>query len=105
MKYWNDDFDTYAAETLDDIKAEMIANNIIDESDWEPENFSEVNGDDKRCRDIPIEDIDRVKYKKDPEYKKEMETKHFHTLSHIFNSDKRPESTTGKAWLICSTEY
>ena len=105
MKYWCDDYDTYAAETLDDVKAEQIALDIVSESDWETENWRETDGCQKMWV-TPFEDLDINRMNADPEYKMEMEKLHQKTLDEVFNSPElKPESETGRAWFMCSTEY
>jgi hypothetical protein len=105
MKYWNDDYDTYAAESLEDVKAEQVAINVINEPDFEPENWTECEGS-KKIWTISLEDLDLKRMKTDFEYKAEMQKLHIKTLDEVFSSPElKPETATGKAWFMGSTEW
>ena len=105
MKYWCDEYDTYAAETLDDVKAEKIAAKIISEDEWDSADWSERDGS-VRLWIIPIEDLEHERMKNDSEYKAAMEKEYLKTLDEVFSDPSlRPDSETGRAWFMCSTEW
>lgn len=106
MRFWSNDYDTWAADDLTDIKAEMLASNIISEDDWDSDDWQEVSG--TGCMwIIPQEDINMTRYRNNTEYAKYMREKYFKTLDYVFDSADHGGfgSLTHKAWLMCSTEW
>lgn len=107
MKFWCDDYDTYAAENLDDVRIEQEANGLGADY-WDAEAWVECSGD-KQVWVTPFDEIDGLDKKRmadDPEYKKALKQAHCKTLEEIFNSPElRPSSITGKAWFMSTSEY
>lgn len=107
MKFWYDYFDTYAAETLDDVKKEQIADGLIDEAYWDADCWRERDGSALVWM-TPMDEIsaeDKMRMIDDPKFRGEMIKSHCKSLEEIINSpDLRPLSKTGKAWLLGSTE-
>lgn len=107
MKFWCDDYDTYAAETLDDVRVEQEASGLGADY-WDAEAWNECSGS-KQVWVTPfdeIDDLDKKRVVDEPEYRETFRKIHCKSLDEIFNNPElRPVSTTGKAWYMSTTEH
>lgn len=103
MKFWTDDYECWAAETLDDLKRGKIEQKFIDESEWDPDDWEECCPNTMMW-DCPLEDLDFNEMKCNPAYKTEMGKKYKITLQQAYDalSDKEKEDC---AVPLASTEY
>jgi len=105
MKFWTDDYDTYASEDVAFIKEEQIKAGVIDAEDFEEDDWEEVSPT-KRIWICGLDDIDSRRYKEDKEYKESIDKQYSKTLEEAFaDKDNLYYSETGKAWFMGSTEY
>lgn len=101
MKFWSDDCETYAAESIEDLEEELKALGVVSE-EWpfDPEDWREVSKKERMWVDP---DVDFQRMKTDKTYEKEIKDKCLVTLEEAFNGEHGP-SETGKAFFMCSTE-
>jgi len=102
MKYWSDGYDTYAALELKSISKEQYAQHMIEDSDFNQENWKEVS----KYTMMWIDEVSNIEAKR----KKGrinfliVKIKWYRPLWWVFLFH-RPPSDTGIAWFMCSTEY
>ena len=102
MKFWTDGYDTYAAETIEDVKQEQIAQNIINEDDFYYSEWKEVSGNNKMwcCR---FKKLNLVRLRDDKQYNNRIKKKYVKTLTEAFDKKMYVYKTeTGKAWFMCT---
>jgi hypothetical protein len=102
MKYWTNDYDTWAANELRDVAKEQRAQNIIGDYDFEQDDWTEVSpltamwicevGDSlhERKRGNIWFFVAKIRWLRPLWW------------CFLFNRNK---SKTGRAWFMCSTEY
>lgn len=108
MKYWTDEYDTYASETIDFVCREQIKVGIITSPDeFDKDWWEEIDGEGLMWT-IPIEDVNlnyRL-YKEDKEYTAMINKKYKMKIKDFFKQHKEDCYTeTEKAWFVCSTVY
>lgn len=101
MRYWSDDCEVYAAESLDGVRDELIALNSIDPEDWDPEEWVEVSGNFLMWNCEP-QSLDKHEHNKI--YHFWIRLLHLRPIwwVHFLRQDW---TETGRAWFLCSNEW
>ena len=102
MKFWTDGYDTYAAEMLEDVKQEQIAQNIINEEDFYYSEWKEVSGNNQMwC--CSFKKLNIVRLRDDEKYNNRIKKKCVKTLTEAFDKKRYVYKTkTGKSWFMCT---